>query len=75
VEELEKGPKELKGFGTHGKNNNINLQIPKPDPELPWTKTPSKSIHGGTHSSSCICSREWPCWASTKGEALVFVNV
>jgi hypothetical protein len=23
-----------------------------------------------THGSSCICSREWPCWTSVGGEAL-----
>jgi hypothetical protein len=23
-----------------------------------------KSIHGGTHGSSCICSRGWTSWAS-----------
>jgi hypothetical protein len=22
-----------------------------------------KIAHGGTHGSSCICSREWPCWS------------
>ena len=26
--------------------------------------------HGGTHGSSCICSRGWPCWTSMGGEAL-----
>jgi len=29
-----------------------------------------KSTHGGTHGSSCICSRGWHCLASTRGEAL-----
>jgi hypothetical protein len=39
MEELEKGLKELKGFATHRKNNNIN----QPDlPELPGTKPPTK---------------------------------
>jgi hypothetical protein len=39
MEELEKGLKELKGFATHRKNNNINLPEP---PELPETKSPTK---------------------------------
>jgi hypothetical protein len=39
MEELEKGLKELKGFATHRKNNNIN----QPDhPELPGTKPSTK---------------------------------
>jgi len=29
-----------------------------------------KSIHGGTHGTSHICNRGWPCWASMRGEAL-----
>jgi hypothetical protein len=36
TEELEKGLKELKGFATHRKNNNIN------QPELPGSKPPTK---------------------------------
>jgi hypothetical protein len=39
MEELEKGLKDLKGFATHCKNNNIN----QPDtPELSGTKPPTK---------------------------------
>ena len=39
MEELEKGLKELKGFATHRKNNNIN----QPDPiEIPGTKPTTK---------------------------------
>jgi len=34
-----------------------------------------KSTHGGTHGSSPICSRGWPCLASTGGEALGPVKV
>ena len=30
-----------------------------------------KSTHGGTHGSSHICSRGWPCLTSMGGEALV----
>jgi len=39
-------------------------------PELPGTKPPTMSTHGGTHGSSCIHSRGWPCPASIGGEAL-----
>ena len=43
MEELEKGLKELKGFATHRKNNNINQpEPPHPPPELPGTKPPTK---------------------------------
>jgi hypothetical protein len=39
MEELGEGLKELKGFATHRKNNNIN----QPDtPELPGTNPPTK---------------------------------
>ena len=42
MEELEKGQKELKGFATHRKNNNID----QPEtPELPRTKQPNKRVH------------------------------
>jgi hypothetical protein len=27
----------------------------------------SKSTHGGTHGSSSICSRRWPCQTSMRG--------
>jgi hypothetical protein len=39
MEELETRLKELKGFATHRKNNNINQPDP---PELTGTKPPSK---------------------------------
>jgi hypothetical protein len=39
VEELEKGLKELKGFATHRKNNNIDQQD---HPEIQGTKLPTK---------------------------------
>jgi hypothetical protein len=31
---------------------------------------PKNNMEGGTHGSSCICSGEWPCWASMGEEAL-----
>jgi hypothetical protein len=33
-----------------------------------------KSTHGGTHGSSCIDCRGWPCQASMGGEDLVPVK-
>jgi hypothetical protein len=39
MKELEKGLKELKGFVTHMKNNNINQPEP---PEFPGTKPSTK---------------------------------
>ena len=35
----------------------------------------SKKTNGGTHGSSCICSRRWPTWSSMGGEALGLVKV
>jgi hypothetical protein len=37
--ELEKGLKELKGFESHRRNNNINQPVP---PEFLWPKRPTK---------------------------------
>jgi hypothetical protein len=59
MEELGERLKELKGFATHRKNNNIN------QPELPGTKPPKS-----THGSSCTCSRGLPYLASMGGEVL-----
>jgi hypothetical protein len=66
VEELEQRLKELNSFATHRKNDNIN----QPDPlELPGTiKHQPKNTHVGTHDSSHICSRGWPCRTSMGGE-------
>jgi hypothetical protein len=35
IEKLEKGLKELKGFATHRKNNNINQPDTHPPPRVP----------------------------------------
>jgi hypothetical protein len=67
MEELGEGLKELKGFATHKKNNNIN-QTTLPPQSSQGLNQP-RSIHGGTHGSSCICSRGWPDLESI-GEAL-----
>jgi hypothetical protein len=47
----EKGLKELKGFTTHRKNNNMSQPVP---PELPGTKPPTKDYKW---RDPCICSR------------------
>ena len=39
MEELEKGPKELKGVQPHRRNNDMSHPVP---PELPGTKSPTK---------------------------------
>jgi hypothetical protein len=49
----------------------MNQPVPA---ELPGTKPPT-CTHGGTHGSSYICSREWPCQSSVGGEAVGSVNV
>jgi hypothetical protein len=64
-EELEKGLKELKVFVAHRRNNNMNQPVLS---ELSRT-TPPKSIHGGSHGSSCICCRGWPCCTSMGGDS------
>ena len=35
----------------------------------------SKKTHGGTHGSSCICSRGWPSHSSIGGKTLGPVTV
>jgi hypothetical protein len=35
----------------------------------------SKKTHGWTCGSSCICSRGWPSWLSTGGEAFGPVKI
>jgi hypothetical protein len=70
MEELEKGQKELKGFVTHGKNNNINQPDPQPQNSQGLNRQP-KGIHGGTHCSRWICSKEWPWPTSMEQKTLV----
>ena len=50
----------------------MNQPVP---PELPGAKSPPKSTHGGTHGSSCLCSRGWSSWSSMGREALSSVKV
>jgi hypothetical protein len=46
-------------------------QIPSPPPPLSsqGLNHQQKSTHGGTHASSHLCSRGWPCQVSMGGEA------
>jgi hypothetical protein len=69
VQEVEKGLKGLKVFATPRKNNNINHPDTHPQCSQGLNYQP-KSTHGGTHGSSHICSRGWPCQTSMGGEAL-----
>jgi hypothetical protein len=62
MKELEKGPKELKR-----RDNKRTNQYPQSSQGLNYQL---KSTHGGTHGSSCICSRGWPSWSSMGREAL-----
>jgi hypothetical protein len=62
MKELEKGLKELKELQTISTN-----QTSQSSQGLNYQP---KSIHGGTHGSSHICSRGWPCRTSMGGEAL-----
>ena len=72
MEKLEKGLKELKGFATHRKNYISTNQNPQSSQGL---NHQPRSTHGGTHGSSCICSRGWPCGTSMGGEDLDLVKV
>jgi hypothetical protein len=58
VKELEKGPKELKGFYSPIGGTTIWInQYPQSSLGL---NHQSKKTYDGTHDSSCICSWEWP---------------
>jgi hypothetical protein len=68
VEEIEKGPKELKGFATPLEEEQYELtSILQSSQGL---NHQPKSTYGGTHGFSCICSRGWSCWLSIEGEDL-----
>jgi hypothetical protein len=67
MEELEKGLKELKGFATLQEEQ---YQPTRPPQSSQGLNHQPKSTHRGTHGSSHMCSRGWPCWASMGGEAL-----
>jgi hypothetical protein len=52
-----------------GRTTSTNQTSPSPQSSQELNHQP-KSTYGGTHGSSCICSRGWPCQASMGGEAL-----
>jgi hypothetical protein len=64
MEELEKRLKELNGLQPIGRTISTNQSSQGLNHQ-------PKTTHGGTHGSSCICSREWPCRVSIGEEALV----
>jgi hypothetical protein len=73
MKELEKGPKDLKGFAAPKEEQQYELACtPQSSQEL---NHQPRSTHGGTHGSSCICSRGWPTWSSVGGEALCPMKV
>ena len=67
MEALAKGLKELKWFTTALKEQHKPTRPHQSSQRLNYQP---KSTHGGTHGSSLICSRGWPCWASMGGETL-----
>jgi hypothetical protein len=73
MEELEKRPKELKGFAPpkEGRTTRTN-QCPQSSQGL---NHQPKNTHGGTYGSSSICSRRQPCQLSMGGEAVGPVKV
>jgi len=70
--ELEKVPKEQRGCSPIGGTTIWTHLYPQSSLGL---NHHSKKIQGGTHGSSCICSRGWPSRSSTGGEALGPVKV
>jgi hypothetical protein len=67
MKELEKELKELKGFAVQEKEQQYETNS---SPRTQGLNHQPKSTHGGTHGSSCICSRGCPSWSSMGGEAL-----
>ena len=66
MEELGEGLNELKGFATLWEEQSMNQTSQSSQGQNHQLKSP----HGGTHGSSCICSKGWPCQASKGGEVL-----
>jgi hypothetical protein len=72
MEDLENGSKELKGFATPYEEQ----YEPTCTPGAPrGLNHQPNNTRGGTQGFSCICSREWPCGTSMRGEALGLVKV
>ena len=67
-EEMEKGRKELTDFvAPMGGATVSTVQIPRSSQGLDHQP---KRTYGGTHGSSHICDRGWPCWTSVGEVAL-----
>ena len=71
MEELEKGPRSWTDLQPHRRNINMNQSV---CPELPGNKPSTTEYTIGTQDFSCICSREWPCGTSMRGDALGLVK-
>jgi hypothetical protein len=73
MKELEKGPKNLKGFAAPKEEQQYELTC---TPRAHWgiNHLPKKT-HGGIHDSSCLCSRGCPSRSSMGGETLGPVTV
>jgi hypothetical protein len=72
MEELENGLEDLKGFATS--HEELLNQPTRPLKSSHGLKNQPRSTHGGTHGSSYICSKGWPCWASMGREAIGLVK-
>jgi hypothetical protein len=68
MEELVEGLKEVKGIATPQEGQQYQLTRPPPQ-SFQGLNNQEKCTHGGTHGSSYICSRGWPCLTSMAGEA------
>jgi hypothetical protein len=73
MKELDKVPKELKGFAGPYEEQHYELTI-TPQSSLGLNHQPKKT-HGMTRGSNCICSRGWPSRSLMGGEALGPVKV
>jgi hypothetical protein len=59
MEKLEKGPKELKEFAAHRRNNNMNQPV---YPELPGTNSPTRVHMEGPMASATYAAEDVLVW-------------
>jgi hypothetical protein len=69
MEEMEKGLKELRGFAAPSGEQQCQPARPPPQSSRGLAHQP-KSTRVGTHGSSYVCSRGWPCCTSVAGATL-----
>ena len=62
LEELEKGLKQLRGCAAPCVEQ--QCQPARSPCSTQGLDHQPKSTHGGTHDSSHLCGRRWPCWTS-----------